>query len=287
MGYFKNIIADSRLFVQAATPVRVTGTVLPGLPPDSQPSPWQVDPMRPLPTDAPWVPHVAEAPAAPGSQSAEPTATPISPPAPQTSRAAAIEAVGTQHHTTTIQAGATSSAPLPPRPSAPATLRGVLPAVQRQSSALDIAATPPPVSPAPSPPERHAIDRAVPDSQRPPHQDIEAVQTTTRSGPTTATSASEVVASPPPAAPEAAVSNVVNGESAVPRHYEAHAPATPWRPPPRSRTPQHESQPTVSRAPQVRIGQVNVIVEAPAAPPPQPPITQTGPLSSRLFLRSL
>jgi len=43
----------------------------------------------------------------------------------------------------------------------------------------------------------------------------------------------------------------------------------------------------VSRAPQVQIGQVNVIIEAPAAPPPQSPSIQAEDLSSRLFLRSL
>lgn len=44
---------------------------------------------------------------------------------------------------------------------------------------------------------------------------------------------------------------------------------------------------SVAKPPQVRIGQVNVIVEAPAAPARQSPSTVTEDLSSRLFLRSL
>ena len=49
----------------------------------------------------------------------------------------------------------------------------------------------------------------------------------------------------------------------------------------------HAALRDVARPPQVRIGQVNVIVEAPAAPQRQSSPATTDDLSSRLFLRSL
>ena len=54
-----------------------------------------------------------------------------------------------------------------------------------------------------------------------------------------------------------------------------------WTPPP------GESPGSIARSPQVRIGQVNVIVEAATAPRPPSPPARAEDLSSRLFLRGL
>ena len=79
--------------------------------------------------------------------------------------------------------------------------------------------------------------------------------------------------------------NATTGEAIS--HFVPNSTAVAPSPPAMTSIVRGDAQNAVSRAPQVRIGQVNVIVEAAAAPKPQTPSMQTEDLTSRLFLRSL
>jgi hypothetical protein len=321
MGFFANIIADSRVSVRAAAPATVATADLPGL----QPLSWPVDNRRPLQNDKPLVPPIAEAltpnlsavpaparpatvasetPAAPTGEAVAPVTTTISQPAPEASRAKATDETGTNNPTTAAQTPANQPIPLHQQTSIPA----ASPAAQRQISTPGIAGATPPLSHTSAPPDRQAMVGSAPVIQRLPHGETITMGDTVRPRQEVQARGSQAVTPQSSAMSDVITSKVVEGEPAagttstttVPsipltppaqprREAQAHAVlvAAPSMPPPSAQTPQNESQRAVPRTPQVRIGQVNVIVEAPAAPRPQPQVTQTGPLSSRLFLRSL
>jgi hypothetical protein len=321
MGYFNNIIADSRGSVRTPALTTVATADLPGI----QPLSWPVDNLRSLPKDDLLVPPIAETltpnlPAVPASArpatvisarpaapagAAVPVTTTISQAAPEASRTQAPDETGTNNPTTAAQTPAKQPLPLPHQASIPATS---LPAVQRQISAPDIAGATPPRSHTSSPPDRQVMVGSAPVIQRPPRGETPTMGDTVRPGQEVQARGAQAVPPLSSAMSGGLTSKVVEGERAtgttstttVPSipltppaqpHREAQARAIPVAapsiPPPSAQTSQNESQRAVPRTPQVRIGQVNVIVEAPAAPRPQPQVTQAGPLSSRLFLRSL
>ena len=322
MGFFDNIIADSRGSVRTAASTTGSTTDLPG----SQPLPWPVDSIRSLQTDKPLVPPSAEAltpnlpaiPAAarpatvasetstaPAGAAAAPVTPTLSQPAPEASHAKATDETGTNNQTAAAQTSANQPIPLPHPTSIPA---ASLPAVQRQISPPETAGATPLLSHTSSPSDRQVMVGSTPVIQRSPHGGTAAMGDTVRPGQESQARGSQVVTSPSSAKPGVITSKVVEGEPAdettstttvlsrplTPpdqprREAQAHAipVAAPSIPPLSAQTPQNESQRAAPRTPQVRIGQVNVIVEAPAAPRPQSQVTPAGPLSSRLFLRSL
>lgn len=331
MGYFNNIIADSRVSVRTATPAAAAPADLPGIHPNS----WPVDDTRSLQMDEPFIQRVVEAPAptlsgvptparsttiasetpvTPAGESATPATTTISQPVPKTNSTTATDTTGTsfigdaesrQNQTTAAQGRAKEPMPFYQRTSGTA---ASVPAVQRQISTPDIAGAAPPASHMSAPPDRQATVRPAPVTQRSPNGGATAAEDTVRPAQEAQARGSQAVAPQTSAMPGFITSNVVEGESAAETTSATTVPSTPFTPPaqprraaqahaapvvvpsvPLSSAPalQHASQRAVPRAPQVRIGQVNVIIEAPAAPRPQSPVTQTGNLSSRLFLRSL
>lgn len=317
MGYFNNIIADSRVSIRAVSPasmaqVSAATTDSPSLPPNPQrlndaPLSPMVEPLQPrlaeagapvrnlpaAPAPAPVSTADSETPSPSVSKSLPPAAQRLSRTAPQTSSAmSSIETAAdlapnaeTPQHFMSDMEPHHSPAPRSQHPSAPAT---PAPMVQRQIQTPDIAGTAPPDTQTASPADRQIIAHPTPTAQGSPQRGATEADTVQ------AGHMEQAVTPPLPATPEPATTSAAGGrvETAGSRRelQTPAAPVTPSIPAPSTRlrpTPPYDSQRAAPQAPQVRIGQVNVIVEAPAAPRPQSQVTQTDNLSSRLFLRGL